>query len=144
MPCWVVARSLNSWLPMLKRWLKSSSLFWNVCVQVGWSSQAPKPAARKLIPDNLPQSDPSKMNFGSGGNSDAKAWKDIWGCGQGIGAIKEILTTADLVARLRERGVGLLVVLHELPSHPAVEGGHHLGVPQVDRTFIVGRDVGEP
>ena len=41
-----------------------------------------------LDPDNLPQSDPSQMNFGSGGNSDAKAWKDIWGCGQGIGAIK--------------------------------------------------------
>ena len=55
-----------------------------------------------LDPDNLPQSDPSKMNFGSGGNSDAKAWKDIWGCGQGIGAIKDVVPTADLVARLQE------------------------------------------
>jgi len=54
-----------------------------------------------LDPDNLPVSDPSKMNFGSGGNTDAKAWKDIWGCGQGIGAIREISSTADLVARLR-------------------------------------------
>ena len=43
-----------------------------------------------LDPDNLPESDPSAMNFGSGGNSDAKAWKDIWGCGQGIGAIREV------------------------------------------------------
>ncbi len=41
------------------------------------------------------------MNFGSGGNSDAKAWKDIWGCGQGIGAVKEILSAGDLVARLQ-------------------------------------------
>ena len=43
-----------------------------------------------LDPDNLPESDPSAMNFGSGGNSDAKAWKDIWGCGQGIGSITKV------------------------------------------------------
>jgi nitronate monooxygenase len=53
-----------------------------------------------LDPDNLPQSDPSKMDFGSGGNTDAKAWKDIWGCGQGIGAVKEVPSVAQLVARL--------------------------------------------
>ena len=53
-----------------------------------------------LDPDNLPQSDPSKMDFGSGGNTDAKAWKDIWGCGQGIGAVKEVPSVANLVARL--------------------------------------------
>jgi nitronate monooxygenase len=52
-----------------------------------------------MDPDNLPQSDPSKMNFGSTGG--AKAWKDIWGCGQGIGSVKEVSSTADLVARLR-------------------------------------------
>lgn len=53
-----------------------------------------------LDPDNLPQSDPSQMNFGSGGNTDAKAWKDIWGCGQGIGAVKEILSAGELVNKL--------------------------------------------
>ncbi|MBS0411341.1 MAG: nitronate monooxygenase [Proteobacteria bacterium] len=53
-----------------------------------------------LDPDNLPTADPSKMNFGSGGNTEAKAWKDIWGCGQGIGAIKDIPTAGELVARL--------------------------------------------
>ncbi|MBX9612066.1 MAG: nitronate monooxygenase family protein [Burkholderiales bacterium] len=52
-----------------------------------------------MDPDNLPQSDPSKMNFGGGGS--AKAWKDIWGCGQGIGAITEVVGAADLVARLK-------------------------------------------
>ena len=52
-----------------------------------------------LDPDNLPESDPSKMDFGSGGNTDAKAWKDIWGCGQGIGAVKDVLSTAELVDR---------------------------------------------
>ncbi len=52
-----------------------------------------------MDPDNLPESDPSKMNFGGGG--EAKAWKDIWGCGQGIGAINEVVSTADLVARFK-------------------------------------------
>jgi len=46
-------------------------------------------------------SDPSAMDFGSGGNTDAKAWKDIWGSGQGIGAVKKIGSTADYVAKLQ-------------------------------------------
>jgi len=53
-----------------------------------------------LDPDNLPQSDPSKMNFGSGGNTKAKAWKDIWGSGQGIGAVKAVVPVAEMVDRL--------------------------------------------
>lgn len=56
-----------------------------------------------MDPDNLPESDPSKMDFGSGGNSDAKAWKDIWGCGQGIGAVKAVLTTAQFVDQLESQ-----------------------------------------
>lgn len=55
--------------------------------------------AAGLDPDNLPVSDPSKMNFGSGGNTKAKAWRDIWGAGQGIGTIREQLSTLDLVMR---------------------------------------------
>ena len=53
-----------------------------------------------LDPDNLPTSDASAMNFGSGGNSKAKAWRDIWGCGQGIGSVKNVPTAGELVARL--------------------------------------------
>ena len=60
-----------------------------------------KPSIRAagLDPDNLPASDPSKMNFAS--DRPAKAWKDIWGCGQGIGAIHQVQTTADYVAQLK-------------------------------------------
>ncbi|MFM2057467.1 MAG: hypothetical protein RLY71_1852 [Pseudomonadota bacterium] len=60
-----------------------------------------KPSIRAagLDPDHLPESDPSKMNFG--GEVAAKAWKDIWGCGQGIGAIDAVVPTAALVARLQ-------------------------------------------
>jgi len=53
-----------------------------------------------LDPDNLPVSDPTAMNFGSGGNTDAKAWKDIWGSGQGIGAVKTTGPAADYVDSL--------------------------------------------
>ena len=56
--------------------------------------------AAGLDPDNLPESDPTKMDFGSGGTTAAKAWKDIWGSGQGIGAVKAVETVADRVARL--------------------------------------------
>ena len=61
-----------------------------------------KPSIRAagLDPDNLPESDPSKMSFGGGEGSKSKAWKDIWGCGQGIGAIDRVVPTRELVARL--------------------------------------------
>lgn len=61
--------------------------------------------AQGLDPDNLPESDASAMNFGSGGNTDAKAWKDIWGAGQGVGSIKERLTVAQLVQTLKTQYV---------------------------------------
>ncbi len=58
-----------------------------------------KPSVRNagLDPDNLPESDPTKMNFGGDAK---KAWKDIWGCGQGIGAVKAVVPTHELVGRL--------------------------------------------
>jgi len=59
---------------------------------------APSIRAAGLDPENLPESDPSKMNFGGDAK---KAWKDIWGCGQGIGAITQVQTTADFVAQLK-------------------------------------------
>lgn len=53
-----------------------------------------------LDPDNLPQADKSAMNFGSGGTSAAKAWRDIWGAGQGVGLIGDAPGVAEVVARL--------------------------------------------
>jgi nitronate monooxygenase len=51
-----------------------------------------------MDPDNLPESDPSKMNFAG---DKTKAWKDIWGCGQGIGVIDKVQSTADLIAQFK-------------------------------------------
>jgi nitronate monooxygenase len=53
-----------------------------------------------MDPDNLPDGDISTMNFGSGGNTEAKAWKDIWGSGQGIGAVKAVKSVAEFVDQL--------------------------------------------
>ena len=60
----------------------------------------PSIVAAGMDPDNLPHSDPSAMNFGSGGNTEAKAWKDIWGSGQGIGAVDAVDSVADRVDKL--------------------------------------------
>ncbi|MEM9030870.1 MAG: nitronate monooxygenase family protein, partial [Pseudomonadota bacterium] len=59
----------------------------------------PSIRAQGLDPDDLPVSDPSKMDF-TGGSAKPKSWKDIWGSGQGIGAVKDVRPTAELVARL--------------------------------------------
>lgn len=61
---------------------------------------APSIAQAGLDPNDLPESDPSAMNFGSGGNQEAKAWKDIWGCGQGIGPVDKRMSTGEFVDRL--------------------------------------------
>ncbi|WP_174278279.1 NAD(P)H-dependent flavin oxidoreductase [Sphingomonas bacterium] len=71
-------------------------------------------AAAGLDPDDLPHADPSAMNFGSGGNTGVKAWRDIWGCGQGIGAIDHVQPAADLIAGfLREYREALTVLQGE-------------------------------
>ena len=60
----------------------------------------PSIAAAGLDPNNLPEADKSKMNFGSGGNMKSKALKDIWGSGQGIGAIQNVEPVEAVVSRL--------------------------------------------
>ncbi len=79
----------------------SDIVYTNLFTGVHGNYLRPSIEAAGLDPDNLPQSDPSAMNFGSGGNQDKKAWKDIWGCGQGIGAVKSVGSTADVVTRMQ-------------------------------------------
>jgi len=57
--------------------------------------------AAGLDPDNLPEADKSKMNFGSGGGSKAKAWRDIWGAGQGVGLMDAVLTVPEVMEKLK-------------------------------------------
>jgi nitronate monooxygenase len=57
--------------------------------------------AAGLDPENLPTADKSTMNFGSGGGAKAKAWRDIWGAGQGVGLMDDVPAVAELVERLK-------------------------------------------
>ena len=80
----------------------SDIVYTNLITGVHGNYLKPSLRAAGLDPDNLPDSDPSKMDFSG---SAAKAWKDIWGSGQGIGAVRAVVPAAELVARLaREYG----------------------------------------
>ena len=74
-----------------------SIIYTNLVTGVHGNYLRPSLVAAGLDPDNLPASDPSQMNFGA---DKPKAWKDIWGSGQGIGAVQAVVPTADLVARM--------------------------------------------
>ena len=91
-------------------------IYSNLFTGVHGNYLAPSIAQAGLDPNNLPESDPSKMNFGSGGNQKSKAWRDIWGCGQGIGAIKTRMSTADYVDQLE---LEYLSAIEALNAHRA-------------------------
>jgi nitronate monooxygenase len=86
---------------MLVETAASDIVYSNLFTGVHGNYLAPSISAAGLDPANLPEADKSKMNFGSGGNMDKKAWKDIWGAGQGVGQIKDIMSVADVVAKLK-------------------------------------------
>ncbi len=94
------ARAMEGYKDMIVASRGDDIVYSNLFTGVHGNYLRPSIEAAGLDPDNLPQADPSKMNFGSGGNQKAKAWKDIWGCGQGIGAIKDIPTAGQLIDRL--------------------------------------------
>jgi nitronate monooxygenase len=74
-------------------------------------------AAAGLDPENLPEADKSKMNFGSGGNTKAKAWRDIWGAGQGVGQISDAPPAAEVIDRLaREYEQARAALLSDQPT----------------------------
>lgn len=73
-------------------------VYTNLFTGISGNYLKPSILAAGLDPDSLPTSDASAMNFGT--DRKAKAWRDIWGCGQGIGAVKDVPSAADLVARL--------------------------------------------
>jgi len=74
---------------------------------------APSITRARLDPKNLPESDPSKMNFASGGDQEAKAWRDIWGSGQGIGAVKSRMSTAEFVDKLETEYIAAIEALQK-------------------------------
>ncbi len=94
------ARAVQNYKDMITQSESSDIVYSNLFTGVHGNYLRPSIVKAGMDPDNLPTSDPSAMNFGSGGNTDAKAWKDIWGCGQGIGAVKSVLSAGEYVAKL--------------------------------------------
>ena len=94
----VEARASDAYKQAIVDGSSDDIVYSNLFTGVHGNYLAPSIRAAGMDPDNLPESDPSKMNFGGDAK---KAWKDIWGCGQGIGAINAVTSTAELVARLR-------------------------------------------
>ena len=94
------ARAADGYKDMIVDSAASDIVYSNLFTGVHGNYLRPSIVAAGLDPDDLPVSDPSQMNFGSGGNQDAKAWRDIWGCGQGIGAVTGRASVAGLVDRL--------------------------------------------
>lgn len=94
------ANATDGYKDAIARYGAEDIVYTNLFTGVHGNYLKPSIVAAGLDPDNLPESDPSKMNFGSGGNTEAKAWKDIWGCGQGIGAIKSRMPTQVFVDQL--------------------------------------------
>ncbi|WP_017669114.1 nitronate monooxygenase family protein [Sandarakinorhabdus sp. AAP62] len=94
------ARAVQDYKDMITQSASSDIVYSNLFTGVHGNYLRPSIVKAGMDPDNLPTSDPSAMNFGSGGNTEAKAWKDIWGCGQGIGAVKSVLSAGEFVAKL--------------------------------------------
>ncbi|MEL6745780.1 MAG: nitronate monooxygenase family protein, partial [Pseudomonadota bacterium] len=94
------ARAMEDYKQAIADYTAKDIVYTNLFTGVHGNYLKPSIERAGMDPDNLPESDPSAMNFASGGNTDAKAWKDIWGCGQGIGAIDKVQPTADYVAKL--------------------------------------------
>jgi nitronate monooxygenase len=92
------ARAADSYKQAIVDCNSDDIVYSNLFTGVHGNYLAPSIKAAGLDPANLPVSDPSAMNFGGDAK---KAWKDIWGCGQGIGAIDAVLSTADLVAKFK-------------------------------------------
>ena len=94
------ARATDGYKNAIVQYGAEDILYSNLFTGVHGNYLRPSVAAAGLDPENLPESDPSKMNFGSGGLGDKKAWRDIWGCGQGIGAIDKVQDAGDYIEQL--------------------------------------------
>ena len=96
------ARADDAYKDMVVEGSASDIVYSNLFTGVHGNYLAPSIRRAGMDPSNLPESDPSKMDFGSGGNQEAKAWRDIWGCGQGLGAVTARQPAGEFIARLGE------------------------------------------
>ncbi len=96
------ARAADDYKQMIVDSEGKDIVYTNLFTGIHGNYLSPSVVKAGLDPNNLPESDPSKMNFGSDGSTKAKAWKDIWGCGQGIGAVRDIQSAGEYVEQLAQ------------------------------------------
>jgi len=96
------ANAVQAYKQMIVDSAAEDIVYTNLFTGVHGNYLAPSIVNAGMDPTNLPESDPSAMNFGSGGESSSKAWRDIWGGGQGIGAVEDIRPARDVIERLAE------------------------------------------
>jgi len=99
------ANAVERYKEMITTSASEDIVYSNLFTGVHGNYLKPSIAAAGMDPENLPESDPTKMNFGtdaSGERQRPKAWKEIWGSGQGIGSIDKILPAAELIARFKK------------------------------------------
>ena len=96
------ANAVQAYKQMIVDSAAEDIVYTNLFTGVHGNYLAPSIVNAGMDPANLPESDPSAMNFGSGGESSSKAWRDIWGCGQGIGAVEDIRPAREVIERLAE------------------------------------------
>lgn len=106
------ARAVEAYKQAVVKYSSDDIVYSDLFSGVRGNYLAPSIRTVGLAPENLPVSDPSKMDFAGDGK---KAWKDIWGCGQGLGAIDKVVPTRELVARLeREYGAACARLLGQV------------------------------
>jgi nitronate monooxygenase len=94
------ARAAAGYKQMIVESTAADIVYTNLFTGVHGNYLRPSVARAGFAPDHLPEGDPKTMDFGSGGDNEAKVWRDIWGSGQGIGAVKATVPAAELVGRL--------------------------------------------
>lgn len=109
------ANAVSGYKEMITKHGAEDIVYSNLFTGVSGNYLKPSIAATGMDPDNLERSDPSKMDF-SEGRKKPKSWKEIWGSGQGIGAIDKVLPTADVVARLEAEYTAARKRLFALPN----------------------------
>ena len=107
------ANAVDGYKDMIVQSDAKDIVYSNLFTGVHGNYLAPSIAQAGLDPNDLPESDPSAMNFGSGGNQKSKAWRDIWGCGQGIGAVKSRMSTAEFVDKLEAEYIAAIEALQQ-------------------------------
>lgn len=94
------ARAVDGYKQMIVDSEAKDIVYSNYFTGIAGNYLKPSIVAAGMDPDHLPEADPTKMDFEEASKEGSKAWKDIWGCGQGIGAVKQVQPVATLVDRL--------------------------------------------